>query len=162
MPPIRTIGAHSDTRSHSSEKAKWLLVPLALVALTCAAQLCLGYARTRRSIGTASNLALHKVGARIWMCRMTVTCVLVPSTTMLLQGPTGFQVLRLVLGACEAGFFLGVLLYLYLFPDARRDKAMGLFYFGAPLGFMFGAPLRLPVALRGHPSPARLSVDVHA
>lgn len=91
-----------------------------------------------------------------------VTWGLVSSATMFVQGSTSFQVLRFVLGACEAGFFPGVLLYLYWFPDARRDKAMGLFYFGAPLGFMFGRPLGLPVALRGHPWPARLSVNVHA
>nr|WP_057929707.1 MFS transporter [Burkholderia ambifaria] len=89
-----------------------------------------------------SNLALHKVGARIWMCRIMVTWGLVSSATMFVQGPTSFQVLRFVLGACEAGFFPGVILYLtYWFPDARRAKSMGLFCFGAPLAFMFGAPL---------------------
>ncbi|KAB0634776.1 MFS transporter [Burkholderia latens] len=89
-----------------------------------------------------SNLALHKVGARIWMCRIMVTWGLVSAATMFVQGSTSFQVLRFVLGACEAGFFPGVILYLtYWFPAARRAKAMGLFYFGAPLAFMFGAPL---------------------
>jgi MFS family permease len=89
-----------------------------------------------------SNLALHKVGARLWMCRIMVTWGLVSAATMFVKGPTSFQVLRFLLGACEAGFFPGVILYLtYWFPDARRAKAMGLFYFGAPLAFMFGSPL---------------------
>jgi MFS family permease len=89
-----------------------------------------------------SNLALHKVGARLWMCRIMVTWGLVSAATMFVKGATSFQALRFVLGACEAGFFPGVILYLtYWFPDARRAKAMGLFYFGAPLAFMFGSPL---------------------
>jgi MFS family permease len=89
-----------------------------------------------------SNLALHKVGARVWMCRIMVTWGIVSAATLFVQGPASFQALRFVLGACEAGFFPGVILYLtYWFPDARRARAMGLFYFGAPLAFMFGAPL---------------------
>jgi MFS family permease len=42
----------------------------------------------------------------------------------------------------EAGFFPGVILYLtYWFPQASRGRAMGFFYFGAPLAFIFGSPL---------------------
>lgn len=89
-----------------------------------------------------SNLMMHKVGARAWMCRIMVTWGLVSAATMLVEGPTSFYVLRFILGACEAGFFPGVILYLtYWFPDQSRAKVTGLFYFGAPLAFIFGAPL---------------------
>ncbi|KVC86442.1 MFS transporter [Burkholderia ubonensis] len=89
-----------------------------------------------------SNLAMHKVGARAWMCRIMVTWGLVSAATMFVKGPTSFYTLRFILGACEAGFFPGVILYLtYWFPDRTRAKVMGLFYFGAPLAFMFGSPL---------------------
>jgi predicted MFS family arabinose efflux permease len=89
-----------------------------------------------------SNIAMHKVGARTWMCRIMVTWGLVSAATMFVEGTTSFYVLRFILGACEAGFFPGVILYLtYWFPDRTRAKAMGLFYFGAPLAFIFGAPL---------------------
>jgi sugar phosphate permease len=55
---------------------------------------------------------------------------------------TSFYVLRFLLGVAEAGFFPGVILYLtYWFPGAARGKAMGFFYFGAPLAFIFGSPL---------------------
>jgi MFS family permease len=88
-----------------------------------------------------SNIAMHKVGGRIWMCRIMVTWGLVSAATMFVQGATSFYVLRFILGACEAGFFPGVILYLtYWFPDSSRARAMGLFYFGAPLAFIFGAP----------------------
>ncbi|SAK85537.1 major facilitator transporter [Caballeronia pedi] len=89
-----------------------------------------------------SNLAMHKVGARAWMCRIMVTWGLVSAATMFVQGSASFYTLRFILGACEAGFFPGVILYLtYWFPDRTRAKVMGLFYFGAPLAFMFGSPL---------------------
>ncbi|MEJ8857970.1 MFS transporter [Variovorax robiniae] len=89
-----------------------------------------------------SNIAMHKVGGRIWMCRIMVTWGLVSAATMFVQGSTSFYVLRFILGACEAGFFPGVILYLtYWFPDSSRARAMGLFYFGAPLAFIFGAPI---------------------
>lgn len=89
-----------------------------------------------------SNLAMHKVGARAWMCRIMVTWGLVSAATMFVQGSTSFYTLRFILGACEAGFFPGVILYLtYWFPDRTRAKVMGLFYFGAPLAFMLGSPL---------------------
>jgi MFS family permease len=55
---------------------------------------------------------------------------------------TTFYLLRFLLGIAEAGFFPGVILYLtYWFPTPSRAKAMGLFYFGAPLAFIFGSPL---------------------
>jgi MFS family permease len=81
-----------------------------------------------------SNLALHKVGAKLWMARIMTTWGLVSAATMFVQGPTSFYSVRLVLGAFEAGFFPGVILYLtYWFPDRDRAGVMGLFYFGAPL-----------------------------
>jgi MFS family permease len=89
-----------------------------------------------------SNLAMHKVGARAWMCRIMVTWGIVSALTMFVKGPTSFYIIRIFLGACEAGFFPGVVLYLtYWFPDHRRANVMGLFYFGAPLAFIFGSPL---------------------
>ena len=89
-----------------------------------------------------SNLILHRVGARIWMARIMVTWGLVSAAMMFATNDTIFYVLRLLLGAAEAGFFPGVILYLtYWFPDSRRSQIMGLFYFGAPLAFIFGAPL---------------------
>jgi predicted MFS family arabinose efflux permease len=89
-----------------------------------------------------SNLALHKVGAKLWMARIMITWGLVSAATMFVQGPMSFYSVRLALGAFEAGFFPGVILYLtYWFPDRDRAGVMGLFYFGAPLSFMFGGPL---------------------
>lgn len=89
-----------------------------------------------------SNLIMHRVGARIWMARIMVTWGLVSGAMMFATGEMSFYGLRLLLGAAEAGFFPGVILYLtYWFPARSRGQIMGLFYFGAPLAFIFGSPL---------------------
>ncbi len=89
-----------------------------------------------------SNLILHRVGARVWMARIMVTWGVVSMSTLLVRGSASFYLLRLLLGAAEAGFFPGVILYLtYWFPNRVRGRVLGLFYFGAPLAFIGGAPL---------------------
>jgi MFS family permease len=89
-----------------------------------------------------SNLIMHRVGARIWMCRIMVTWGLISAALMFAHTETLFYVLRFLLGVAEAGFFPGVILYLtYWFPARNRGRAMGLFYFGAPIAFIFGSPL---------------------
>lgn len=89
-----------------------------------------------------SNLILQKVGARLWMARIMVTWGLVSMATMFVVGSRSFYALRLLLGAAEAGFFPGVILYLtYWFPNRARAQVFGLFYFGAPLALIFGGPI---------------------
>ena len=98
-----------------------------------------------------SNLILHRVGARVWMARIMVTWGLVSVATMLVKGSSSFYILRLLLGAAEAGFFPGVILYLtYWFPSAVRARIFGIFYFGAPLAFIFGGPIS-GLLLQMHP-----------
>ncbi|SDJ17156.1 Sugar phosphate permease [Paraburkholderia steynii] len=89
-----------------------------------------------------SNLLLHRVGARLWMCRIMVTWGLVSAAMSLAHTATTFYALRFLLGVAEAGFFPGVIYYLTRwFPQSARARAVGVFYFGAPLAFMFGSPL---------------------
>jgi len=89
-----------------------------------------------------SNLIMHRVGARIWMCRIMVVWGLVSIATIFVRGPISFYAVRLLLGFAEAGFFPGVILYLmYWFPNRVRGQILGQFYFGAPLAFIFGGPL---------------------
>lgn len=89
-----------------------------------------------------SNLIMHRVGAKVWMARIMITWGLISAAMMFAHTETSFYVLRVLLGIAEAGFFPGVILYLtYWFPSNERAKAIGLFYFGAPLAFIFGGPL---------------------
>ena len=52
--------------------------------------------------------------------------------------PAGPFVASLLLGVAEAGFFPGIVYYLTRwFPQSARARALGVFYFGAPLAFIF-------------------------
>ncbi|WP_233446540.1 MFS transporter [Paraburkholderia terrae] len=96
----------------------------------------------REFVVVPSNLLLHRVGARLWMCRIMVTWGLVSAAMSLAHTATTFYALRFLLGVAEAGFFPGVIYYLTRwFPQSARARAVGVFYFGAPLAFMFGSPL---------------------
>ena len=89
-----------------------------------------------------SNLILHRVGARRWMARIMVSWGLISAAMIFAKSDTSFSVLRLLLGAAEAGFFPGSILFLtYWFPAQARGQVMAIFYFGAPLALMFGGPL---------------------
>nr|WP_175800678.1 MFS transporter [Burkholderia anthina] len=89
-----------------------------------------------------SNLAMHRYGARLWLSRIMVPWGLISAAMMFVRGETSFYALRLLLGVAEAGFVPGVILYLtYWFPDHMRGRMIGLFYFGAPLAFIFGGPV---------------------
>lgn len=92
--------------------------------------------------GFPSNLVLHRVGARRWIALIMVIWGVVSMATMLVTGSTSFYVLRLLLGATEAGFFPGVILFLtYWFPNRVRGQITGLFYLGVPLAMILGSPL---------------------
>jgi MFS family permease len=100
--------------------------------------LFLGYV----SLEVPSNLMLHKVGARIWMCRIMVTWGVVASAGALIQGEKSFYLLRLLLGLAEAGFFPGMILYLtYWFPAAQRARVTAQFMIAVPLSSALGSPL---------------------
>ncbi|UWZ82449.1 MFS transporter [Occallatibacter riparius] len=92
--------------------------------------------------GFPSNLILHRIGARRWLSTLLIAWGLVSTSTMFVTGPESFYALRLLLGATEAGFFPGVILYLtYWFPNRVRGRMMGLFYLGVPLALILGGPL---------------------
>jgi ACS family tartrate transporter-like MFS transporter len=56
--------------------------------------------------------------------------------------PRGFYFLRFLLGAAEAGFFPGMILYLrQWFPSAARARAVALFMTAAPLAGVIGGPV---------------------
>jgi MFS family permease len=89
-----------------------------------------------------SNLALQKFGARKWIARIMVTWGLVSACTAFVQGQNSLFVMRFLLGAAEAGFFPGVVLYLtYWFPAAYRARIIAIFMVAVPMGSFVGSPL---------------------
>src|SRR5690606_6911937 len=89
-----------------------------------------------------SNLILHRVGVRPWIARIMITWGIASSAMMFVQGTTSFYVLRFLLGAAEAGFFPGIILYLTRwFPAEERARAIALFMTATALAGVFGGPI---------------------
>ncbi len=89
-----------------------------------------------------SNLALEKVGARAWMCRIMVTWGLLSMACAFVQGATPFFILRFALGAAEAGLYPGLILYMtYWFPQASRARFIAMFLAAVPAASVIGAPI---------------------
>src|SRR6188508_2495919 len=89
-----------------------------------------------------SNLALERVGARLWIARIMITWGLVGMGSAFVVGPISFSVARFMMGAAEAGFFPGVILYLtYWFPKAYRARIVAMFMVAIPLSSFFGSPI---------------------
>lgn len=89
-----------------------------------------------------SNYVMHRVGARVWIARIMVSWGLVAAVTALVWNETSFVVLRLLLGAAEAGFAPGVILYLtYWVPPAQRARILSAFLIAVPLGSAIGSPV---------------------
>ncbi|AIJ87538.1 MFS transporter [Brucella melitensis] len=89
-----------------------------------------------------SNILLHKLGARLWIARIMITWGLLSALFAFVQTEWQFYILRFLLGAAEAGFYPGVILYLtYWFPSHRRGNMFALFQAGSPAAGIFGNPL---------------------
>ncbi|MDQ0380677.1 MFS transporter [Amycolatopsis thermophila] len=93
-------------------------------------------------LGVPSNLVLHRIGARRWLCGMMIVWGALSCAMALVSGPVSFYVLRFLLGVAEAGFFPGVILYItYWFPASARGKATGVFQSAVAIASLIGNPL---------------------
>ena len=89
-----------------------------------------------------SNVILEKVGARLWIARVMITWGMISAAFAFIEGEISFYVLRFLLGAAEAGFFPGIILYLsYWFPARRRALVVSFFMAAAPISVVLGSPL---------------------
>ncbi|MGI4807741.1 MAG: MFS transporter, partial [Janthinobacterium lividum] len=89
-----------------------------------------------------SNLAMERFGARIWIARIMATWGVLAIGMAFVGGTTSFVVMRFLLGAAEAGFFPGVILYLtYWFPSTYRARIVGIFMISIPISSFLGSPI---------------------
>jgi D-galactonate transporter len=89
-----------------------------------------------------SNMALDRFGARIWIARIMVTWGLITGAQAFVQGEFSLNIVRLLLGIAEAGFFPGIIFFITLwFPAAYRARIIGLFMFAIPISTVIGAPI---------------------
>ena len=89
-----------------------------------------------------SNLALERFGARRWIARIMITWGMVSACMAFVVGPNSFYVMRFILGAAEAGFFPGVVLFLtYWLPASYRARFIAIFMVSIPVASFLGSPL---------------------
>ena len=97
-----------------------------------------------------SYVALQIPGALLverWSARRMISATMIAwgsltSLTALVQTPTQLYVARFLLGAAEAGFFPGVIVYLsHWFTREDRAKATSNFMAAIPISFVIGSPL---------------------
>jgi MFS transporter, ACS family, tartrate transporter len=89
-----------------------------------------------------SNLALQRVGARRWIALLMVLWGCISASNMLVGTPRSFYALRFLLGAAEAGFFPGMILYFRSwFPAEARARVVALFMTAGPVSGIIGGPI---------------------
>src|SRR5215212_8907690 len=98
-----------------------------------------------------SNLLLERFGARKWIARIMLSWGLLSGAMAFIPAisrATGlgnehaFYLVRVLLGAAEAGFFPGIIFYLTLwFPSMYRARIVGYFMAAIPLSTVIGAPI---------------------
>ena len=89
-----------------------------------------------------SNLILQRVGARIWIARIMILWGIVSMAMIFMKSTAVFYVVRFLLGAAEAGFFPGVILYLtYWYPAKERARTIALFATGGVVAGIVGSPI---------------------
>ncbi|MPW23271.1 putative tartrate transporter [Paraburkholderia piptadeniae] len=148
-------------------KATWRLVPFLAICFICAyldrvnisfaklqMQSDLGLSDAAYGLGAGiffigyflfeipSNVILERVGARKWIARIMISWGIASALMMFVRGETWFYVLRFVIGATEAGFMPGVMLYFtYWFPPKKRAQINALFLASVPLSGVIGGPV---------------------
>jgi MFS transporter, ACS family, tartrate transporter len=98
-----------------------------------------------------SNLALDRFGARTWIARIMLSwgilsglMAFIPQIAQAtgLSNGVSFYIVRLLLGAAEAGFFPGIIFFLTLwYPSAYRGRIISAFMAAIPLSSAIGSPI---------------------
>jgi ACS family tartrate transporter-like MFS transporter len=88
------------------------------------------------------TLLIELWSARAWIARIMITWGIVAVLMGFMNSATQFYWLRLGLGAAEAGFFPGMIVYLtHWFRYQDRAKTVALFMAAVPLSNFFGSPV---------------------
>ncbi|HIA54416.1 MAG TPA: MFS transporter, partial [Candidatus Melainabacteria bacterium] len=89
--------------------------------------------------GAPGNIAMEKLGARKWISGIMVVWGVITMALALANSIHLFYILRFFLGAAEAGFFPGMILYLtYWFPEKQRGVAVAKFMAAIPAAGVLG------------------------
>ncbi len=85
---------------------------------------------------------IQRFGARISICCIMAVWGALSAATAFTGSPSGFYILRFLLGIAEAGFFPGTIFYLTLwFPRGDRARFTAAFACAIPVSGIIGGPL---------------------
>ncbi len=159
--------SHAELAASTHRTVTWRLMPLLLVCYLFAHldRINIGFAKMQMSqdlhlsdtvyglgaglffiayalFGVPSNLMLDRVGPRRWIACLMVVWGLLSTSMLLIETSQAFYLLRFALGAAEAGFFPGILVYLNRwYPAGRRAQVTALFAIAVPLAGVVGGPV---------------------
>jgi len=89
-----------------------------------------------------SNMVMHRVGPRAWIGRIAVTWGAVSVAMMFVQGEKSFYVLRVLLGAAEAGLYPALMYMVTLwFAQHQRAQVVGFIYLAVCTAMILGGPI---------------------
>ena len=89
-----------------------------------------------------SNLVVEKFGVRRWISALMILWGVTSCLMIFVRGPLSFYTMRFLLGAAEAGFFPGMILYMKRwFPASARALAVAWFMTANPLAGVVGSPI---------------------
>jgi D-galactonate transporter len=87
-------------------------------------------------------LIVERWSARRWIARIMISWGLVTVLMAFIHTPRQFYLVRFFVGAAEAGFLPGVIVYLtHWFRYEDRGKAVAFFYAANPLSYVVGSPI---------------------
>lgn len=100
--------------------------------------------------GAPGNLAMEKLGARKWIAGIMIVWGIITVLLSQVTSKESFFVLRFFLGAAEAGFFPGMILYLtYWFPEKQRGLAVAKFMAAIPAAGILGGLISSQILTMG-------------
>jgi MFS transporter, ACS family, tartrate transporter len=89
-----------------------------------------------------SNIALSRYGGRLWLARIMLTWGLLAGATAFVWSDWSLIALRFLLGAAEAGYTPGLVLFLsFWLPPQHRSRVFSYVMIALPVAVTIGAPL---------------------
>jgi MFS transporter, ACS family, tartrate transporter len=148
------VGDSASVARSAMAKASWRIIPLLGLGYLCCYldRLNISFAATQMNVDLKfsatvygfgsgfffltyaifeipSGMVMPRFGARRWIVRIMISWGLLSTAMMFVRTPVQFYVVRLLLGAAEAGFWPTCLYYLSSwYPAAHRGRAISRFY----------------------------------
>jgi len=148
------MGASSSVAQSAMAKASWRIIPLLGLGYLCSYldRLNVSFAATQMNVDLRfsatvygfgsgfffltyalleipSGMVMPRIGARRWLVRIMISWGLISAAMMFIRTPVQFSIMRLLLGAAEAGFWPTCLYYLASwYAAAYRGRAISRFY----------------------------------